>query len=308
MRITKYNYTRITKAGTVDRRHSTGQLATQRAKAARFDTDTGFWLCKMCGSHKPAEEFRTVKNSKVPGSRCKACAYAVSYSYAKKKAVETAEARAVEAQRRRIERMAQRQAVTRHCDRCGHDKPLADWPKEGASNRPLKYCCSAKNRSWADVEEDIRLGSKVCKHCNERKAFEHFSPHPQRKDGRQTVCRMCRSAKTHSGEWHGNRRRQALIDERTDGTITTEHTKKIFSVKVCPCCDGYMEWDDKVLDHIIPLKLGGMHSVNNVTVMCRSCNSAKSAYHPAKWLHMLREDAAERMRIHYASMGLNFDV
>ncbi|NBX50667.1 HNH endonuclease [bacterium] len=139
------------------------------------------------------------------------------------------------------------------------------------------------------------------------KPFSDFSPHSIAKDGRQKTCKPCRSAKVHSGEWSGNRRREAKIRERSDGSITSDLIKSIFSVQICPCCDGFMERDDKVLDHIIPLKLGGLHSADNVTVMCRTCNGEKSAYHPSRWLLLLREDAADRMREHYAKIGLNFD-
>jgi len=68
-----------------------------------------------------------------------------------------------------------------------------------------------------------------------------------------------------------------------------------------------MKREDKVLDHIVPLKLGGLHSSNNVTVMCWSCNAAKAAHHPARWLLLLKPEAAARMRAHYSKMGLTFD-
>lgn len=200
------------------------------------------------------------------------------------------------------------------CEKCGNSKPRSQWPLEGhsnqcvRSNKVTKYCCSTKIRSRADIAADIAAQSKVCSACGIRKSFNDFSPNNAAKDGRQTTCRPCRSAKVHSGEWNGNLRRQSIIDARSDGTITTELMKKLFSARVCPCCDGYMGRDDKVLDHIVPLKLGGLHSANNVTVMCWSCNAGKAAHHPARWLVLLNDEASARMRIHYAEMGLNFDA
>lgn len=199
------------------------------------------------------------------------------------------------------------------CERCGSSKPKSEWPLVGYSdwcvktNKHTKYCCSTKVRSHEQVQHDISTQSKDCTSCGERKPFSSFSPNNAAKDGRQTTCKSCRSAKVHSGQWHGNTRRQAQIDERSDGTITPELVMDIFSIKNCPCCDGYMERDDKVMDHIIPLKLDGLHSASNVMVLCWSCNAGKAARHPKEWLNMLRDDAAQRMRKAYAEMGLNFD-
>lgn len=198
------------------------------------------------------------------------------------------------------------------CQRCGETKPKSEWPLEGQSdvclktNKTTKYCCSTKIRSRRDIEADIKSQSKVCSACGIRKSFNDFSPNKAAKDGTQTTCKPCRSAKVHSGEWNGNLRRQATIDERSDGTVTSDLMRERFSVTVCPCCDGYMERDDKVLDHIVPLKLGGTHSASNVTVMCWSCNAAKAAHHPSRWLQLLKPEAVARMRDHYGKMGLTF--
>ena len=200
------------------------------------------------------------------------------------------------------------------CDRCGESKLRSEWPREGSSgscvksDKLLKYCCSNKVRSYADVSQDIETQTKICSSCKLRKPFSDYSPNNASKDGRQTTCKPCRSAKVHSGEWNGNVRRQSIINERSDGSITTELMNKMFSIEVCPCCDGWMERDDKVLDHIVPLKLGGGHTAQNVMVLCWSCNSAKHAHHPYKWLRMLKPEAADRMRVYYSGMGLNFDA
>ena len=36
-------------------------------------------------------------------------------------------------------------------------------------------------------------------------------------------------------------------------------------------------------DHVMPLKLGGQHVIENIQLLCPSCNHKKSAMHPDKW-------------------------
>jgi 5-methylcytosine-specific restriction endonuclease McrA len=295
----KFNRDRYIKNGYA----GTGQKQKEMAWNLRKRGD--LWACTKCGVEKPLDQYNAMKSKYgTAPSHCKAC-----YAEVNKKAKDARRPiLAAEAERRKIERMEKRQAELLKCEKCGESKPRSDWPRENVANRLLKYCCSNKIRSQADIADDIATQTKECSNCGLRKPFSDFSPHKQGKDGRQKTCKPCRSAKVHSGEWNGNTRRQSLINERTDGTITSELINKLFSVKVCPCCDGWMERDDKVLDHIVPLKLGGGHTATNVMVLCWSCNSAKHAHHPSKWLHMLKPEAADRMRIHYSKIGLNFDT
>lgn len=288
------NNARYVKVG----RSGAGAAAHQRMLNRRFVD--GLWLCARCKEHKTEDQFRKLRNNKHPHSWCKQCTseYHMMVTHPK-----------VSQKNKERTRLKREEASnkTKQCDRCGNVTAIKYWPRQGRENsRLLKYCCSAKNRNYKDVEFDISVGSKVCKRCEVRKPFEQFSPHKDRKDGRQTVCRECRSSLIHSGTWDNTRRAQRKADA-SDGTLTPQIVGELFSVRNCPCCTGLMDRNDKVLDHIVPLSKGGAHSIHNVIVMCWRCNSEKAAHHPSKWLQMLRSDAADRMRIAYASMGLNFD-
>lgn len=290
----------LRKDGLPDGRQFNGEKAKKSAVSRRFRD--GLWLCTKCKQNKDASAFP--KCGEMPSSNCRKCLGEMN----KRNAAIKRPTLAAEAEKRKAERMAARQSELLKCEKCGESKPRSEWPKENVSKKVLTYCCSTKVRSHADIAYDLAAQTKECSSCGLRKGFSDFSPNKGSKDGRQKTCKPCRSAKVHSGEWNGNKRRQVIIDERSDGSITTELMNKMFSIEICPCCDGWMERDDKVLDHIIPLKLGGGHTATNVMVLCWSCNSAKHAHHPSKWLHMLKPEAAERMRVYYNGIGLNFDT
>ena len=67
----------------------------------------------------------------------------------------------------------------------------------------------------------------------------------------------------------------AVVD---DGTLTGSVLRRLFGDALqCPYCDEPMESRGKSLDHLVPLSKGGEHSILNVVVCCRRCNSRKHA-------------------------------
>jgi 5-methylcytosine-specific restriction endonuclease McrA len=283
------------------------------AKERRFFD--GKWLCCVCKTYKHIDEYHksSIKSGNAP-SRCASCSReAIKQSRIKRVAQEANLRREAKAERA-AQRRARLLAELKTCARCGESKPRGEWPIErgtqdgGYPGKTRKYCCSPSKRSDAEVKEDIRLGSKVCSSCGERKSFELFSPNRKGQDGRQTTCKQCRRAKVGSGYWRGGRNgRREIIATRSDGSLTPEVVGAMFAqAKTCPCCTGTMTRNEKVMDHIMPLKLGGAHSQQNTMVLCRSCNSIKAAKHPSDWLSMLNDDVAARMRAIYTEKGLDF--
>jgi len=72
---------------------------------------------------------------------------------------------------------------------------------------------------------------------------------------------------------------------RADGTLTPRVVANLFSsAKTCAYCGSCLRPRDKTLDHVVPTSKGGMHSLANVVICCRSCNSRKHTRTPAEWL------------------------
>lgn len=76
-----------------------------------------------------------------------------------------------------------------------------------------------------------------------------------------------------------NYRRRAA--RRRIGDVTKEYERSLrVKAKRCPLCDvklsdaPYLP-DSKELDHIVPVNMGGTHTIGNVRVICRLCNQKR---------------------------------
>lgn len=70
---------------------------------------------------------------------------------------------------------------------------------------------------------------------------------------------------------------------RSDGTLVGHVVRQLFAeTRRCPCCKRAMASTDKSLDHIVPVSKGGQHSILNVRVICKACNTKKAARLPSQ--------------------------
>ena len=92
-------------------------------------------------------------------------------------------------------------------------------------------------------------------------------------------------------KYHRHRRRLAELDS---DLTRADVAHLVASASVCPCCGVRMVGEpgpaQKQLDHIIPLNVGGTHTLANVRVICRTCNlrrpkdgSDLEGFQPALW-------------------------
>jgi 5-methylcytosine-specific restriction endonuclease McrA len=87
-----------------------------------------------------------------------------------------------------------------------------------------------------------------------------------------------------------------------DGSLTPEVVRRLFATtSMCPYCDRLMRSDDKSLDHMHPVSLGGLHTLGNVTVCCKSCNARKRAAPFAAWMQRMPPHIASRFEVHRAA-------
>jgi len=89
-------------------------------------------------------------------------------------------------------------------------------------------------------------------------------------------------------------KRKRIAQERSDGTLSNGGSWKVMNENdTCPYCGIPLSEGNKALDHMDPLSKGGGHSVSNLTVCCRECNSKKSDKHFVEWLACIPEKQAK---------------
>lgn len=154
---------------------------------------------------------------------------------------------------------------------------------------------------------------KLCRTCGETQPVEAFSKCSRNSDGLQTKCKSCFSVyykttadvqKSRSANWRTNPDNAQRAKETRHAYKASEHGRmKIKSLKsarrakergahlVDPdisnafkiitdmygdtCMHPECDRRDIELDHIVPLSLGGTHTISNLQVLCEHHNRSK---------------------------------
>lgn len=179
------------------------------------------------------------------------------------------------------------------CKRCGRLTKRSDWPREPIGHHMNKTCCVSRLKNQND--ELARDSQKICFKCETVKDLSDFSYN----DNRSCHHPFCKDCVKSSAALVASResRKQKMLDA-DDGSLTKKTIGELFgSTKNCPCCGRIMQRNDKHMDHINPLALGGAHSITNVMVLCRECNTRKHAKSFDDWYASLDEKMKKSLKM-----------
>lgn len=148
------------------------------------------------------------------------------------------------------EKARERQALTR--DKAKH--------REKEKERRQKY----NLRSDLEIQEHrakLRPENlKRCRKCRLELSFTMFHPNRGLPDGLTADCRQCVKL--------SKRKLEKIAD------FESRH------MSYCVYCGS--DYED--IDHVFPVKLGGLDIKENLVPSCSRCNKIKSAKHPEEWL------------------------
>jgi len=199
--------------------------------------------------------------------------------------------------------------VTKICTKCEKEKGLAEFPKDkrvkSGRRADCKTCTSIyKSNYWKKNKESIRkYHRRYYKNNIEKKKEQAKSWYENNKEKHRESCkkyiknnieRARASARKGTKKWLAtnpeyklswreknrdkwneyNRTRRAK-KYGSNGRITAKEKIALFEKygNKCLCCGRK---DIKLeLDHIIPIKLGGMNVIENAQPLCKSCNCKK---------------------------------
>lgn len=159
-------------------------------------------------------------------------------------------------------------------------------------------CRSSQNSKRLGLKKKpkplVTENEKQCLKCMMLLNFSNFSPSKRGKLGLSSYCKKCsprsssEKSRKYSSKYRQTNREKYLalhrlnmfkrrnnIRAKSDNTVTDEFLRFVYSQITCCWCNIEVPQEDRTLEHIIELSNGGIHSIHNITMACRSCNSAR---------------------------------
>jgi 5-methylcytosine-specific restriction endonuclease McrA len=105
----------------------------------------------------------------------------------------------------------------------------------------------------------------------------------QNREHRLEHAKAYQKANPEKARLNNHRRRAKRCN--ADGSYTKAEVDLIFENQngLCTSCKKQLTPENKHLDHIMPIALGGSNYANNLQWLCQYCNNSKSAKHPDEW-------------------------
>ena len=261
--------------------------------------------CSKCKVRKNISEFHKTKYQKDGyKTECKQC----RKTYAKQKRVEKGGTNRVD---RSIET-----DVLKICTNC---KELKD--KNTQFNNHSTWCLDCRNNYHRikynykpKFKPIITNTQKQCCECKVLKNLEEYSPSERGLLGLSSYCKKCsskrqirkytkeeRRIKTQiyrdkNREWWRSLHRINQFNRRnniklvSDGTVTPEFVKGIYSLTICYYCKEEIPQKFRTLEHRQPLNKNGKHNKDNITMCCLKCNCTKRNMTEQEFINYLKQN------------------
>jgi len=125
--------------------------------------------------------------------------------------------------------------------------------------------------------------SKTCGNCGRSKPASEFYAHRRRKDGLRWSCKTCEAEyqRSYHRKYPEVRRAQAkrrrALRKGAKGKHTLDQWQQLCEAHGHKCLRCGLTGVPLTEDHLIPLSLGGCDSIDNIQLLCVTCNSMKGS-------------------------------
>lgn len=169
----------------------------------------------------------------------------------------------------------------KYCSKCKQTKPIDCFSKDKYCKDGIrKWCRTCRyeaNKKWyANNKDEINAKQREWRLKNPRKNSEYILRWVSKDGNRLYRKKYCARWKLENRE---KTREQGRIrrarEKNAKGVISSKEWNDVIKKlgKRCLCCGR--EDVPITMDHIVPLCLGGTHTIDNVQPLCVSCNSRK---------------------------------
>lgn len=160
------------------------------------------------------------------------------------------------------------------CTKCGVQKPLDEFSKNGRFKRAqCKTCCAAITRKWNKENPE--------KSKEQGRAWRLANPDRKRElDAEWHKNNPCKDRRRINNQNRRARKREV------GGRLSQGLAERLFKLQRGKCACGCKQplGDDYHRDHIMPLALGGSNTDDNIQLLRATCNLQKRAKHPVDFM------------------------
>lgn len=177
------------------------------------------------------------------------------------------------------------------CTKCGETKALDEFHRDKRASDGLKAHCKACGcayaRNWNAANKDRKAEARRAWYEANRADVIAYQANYYAQNRDADIARRRRYAVAHLADEHMRKaahryrkRARSLGLAVTVEPFTHSDLIATYGDSCFYCETGAFEH----LDHFIPVKLGGPHTLANVRPSCAACNLAKSDLDPDEWL------------------------
>lgn len=164
-------------------------------------------------------------------------------------------------------------AILKRCTRCGVEKPVAEFQKQSSSKDGLRSWCKA-----CDAARQATYREANREQVNARSAA-YYHVHREYEAARNAAYR-----KSHPEKERAKKHQRRARKLNAKGTYTADQIINLLKKQRGKCVYCKSSIKEKYhIDHIMPLVKGGGNGIENLQLLCPTCNLRKNATDPIKY-------------------------